>query len=87
MSSLSLTFILRVSQLSLRDETSLLATQQAFRESYKVLWLIYTGFGGLQLLVSLFIRDIPLHRDTDAKWDLSEIPKEDSDSTRVTEAL
>lgn len=44
--------------------------QVAFGESLSIIWKVMTGILAVGLLVSLLMKDVPLHDFTDEKWDL-----------------
>lgn len=56
--------------------------QVAFAESLGVFWLVLIGVSGIGLLVSLFMKGLPLHTAMDRNWGL-EAEAKAKDSPRV----
>ncbi|KAI5481616.1 major facilitator superfamily protein [Pseudohyphozyma bogoriensis] len=54
----------------LRDEV-----RKAFSQSLRVLWIVLIPFGGVGLIVSLFMKSLPLDTVTDEQWGMKEKPK------------
>jgi hypothetical protein len=47
----------------------------AFAESLRVVWRVFVGVAVLGLLSSTFMRGLPLHTATDARWSIQERPR------------
>ncbi|KAJ7278817.1 major facilitator superfamily domain-containing protein [Mycena rebaudengoi] len=55
------------------------ATREAFASALRVMWQVMIGIGALGLLVSLAMKHLPLHVQTDENWELEKVKKQSSE--------
>lgn len=48
------------------------ATQQAFVDSMRLVWIVMVAISGAGILTVIFIREFPLNKTTDKNWGLKE---------------
>ncbi|KAI0803147.1 iron permease [Irpex lacteus] len=57
--------------------------RQAFAESTRVIWKVFTGIAGLGMVASFFMKALPLHTQVDERWGISEEEAAAGDNEKV----
>lgn len=72
------------------------ATQQAFVDSLRLVWIVMVALCGVGMLTVIFIKEFPLNKTTDKSWGLQEkkksvdsesAPRDDKDDLEVDDML
>jgi hypothetical protein len=59
--------------------------QEAFAQSLQTLWYMRVGTAGFGLLISLAMREVPLHSKVDEKWDIEHKKSTSTSSSEIPE--
>lgn len=54
------------------------ATQQAFVDSLRLVWIVMVALSGAGMLTVFFIKEFPLNKSTDKNWGLKEKEKSEN---------